>query len=599
MLRLFPILWPYARPHKGLLLGGAALSLAILLLRVAQPWPLKWVIDGLLGASAVHHHVPWLAQRPHLGFVELAGLYVVISLLAALSEYGQLLMLAGLGNRVLFSFRTTLFSHVLRQPLGFHEGRETGELLTRVVYDTARLRQGVNGILTRVFQTVLTFLATLGVLFWLDAKLAVVVSVTGVLALVAMGRSSQRIFRASRKQRKREGRLAALVAESLLGIRELHAFRPGAPPDERFDRWNVKSLKQEQKVRRLAARLLLRVEVLLALCITLILWLGARGVQSGQLTPGDLVLFVSYVGALYRPFLQFARQTARSGKTFASAERLTKIMRQQPAIADRPGAVSAPVFRGEAVFEEVSVKSPRHRRGARKWALDEVSFHLAAGQRVAVVGHNGAGKSTLLRLLLRLVDPDQGRVLVDGRELRDYTLESLRHQMSVVFQDSLFFGLTVRENIALGRPEATLAEVQETARRCRAADWVERLPKGYDTPIRQRGKLFSVGERQRIAIARALLRDGHLWLLDEPTTGLDAQTAEELIRLLFEATEGRTVLWVTHDARILSGLDRVLVLHEGRLDFLGTPEKYGRWLAQKVSGVEASAEEYLARRKEN
>ncbi|MGH8428955.1 MAG: ABC transporter transmembrane domain-containing protein, partial [Solimonas sp.] len=272
------LLWPHARPHRGLLLLGAGLSVLLIALRVAQPWPLKWILDLLTGRP-LHHVLGGLVVSPAVGVASLSVLYVLITLAAAGAEYGQLLVLAGLGNRVLYSFRSELFAHVLAQPLVFHEGRDAGELLTRVVYDTARLRQGVNGLLTKVFQTAAMFLATSAVLLWLNVGLAAVVGVSGVAAVLAMGRSGQRIVRAARKQRRREGRLAAVVAEDLLGIRELQTFRAGAAPDQRFVHQNIKSLKQEQKVRRLGAGLLLRIEVLLALSVTVILWLGSRAVQ--------------------------------------------------------------------------------------------------------------------------------------------------------------------------------------------------------------------------------------------------------------------------------------------------------------------------------
>jgi ATP-binding cassette subfamily B protein len=295
------------------------------------------------------------------------------------------------------------------------------------------------------------------------------------------------------------------------------------------------------------------------------------------------VLFVSYAVGLYRPFAQFARQTARSGRTFACAERLASIMQQAPAIVDRPGAVAVPSLGGELAFDNVSVRTPRKRRGGRKAAVNGVSFRVGAGERVAIVGPNGAGKSTLLRLVLRLTDPTAGSVLLDGRDVRDYTLASLRRTTSVVFQDSVLFGLTVGENIALGRDGATPEAVRAAAERAHLDALIARLPQGYDTPVRHRGGLFSGGERQRIALARALLRDGRIWLLDEPTGGLDATTARELVALLLDTTAERTMLWVTHDPAILPRLDRVLVLEEGRAAFTGTPDEYGWWLAQRVS----------------
>lgn len=576
------LLWPYTRGDRLLLALGVGASLLLILLRVAQPWPLKWIID-LLTNRQEHAALGGLLAPPPLGPAGLSLVYVAITLLAATVAYAERLVLAGLGNRIIYRFRTALFGHVLAQPIAFHESRSTGELLTRIVYDTARLRQGVNAILMRIFQTAGLFVATLAVLLWLNTRLALIVAAGALLGLAAMGWSGGRIARAARKQRKKEGRLASTVAEDLLGVRELQTYRAGRWPDERFGRKNVKSLVHEQRVRQLAAWLVLRIEILVALTITAIIWVGAHEVQAGVLTPGDLVLFVSYAVALYRPLEQFARQTYKLGKTAASGDRLRKIMAEPPAIADRPDAVPADALRGDLAFEGVTVITPKAVRGSRKHALSGVSFAAAAGERVAILGGNGAGKSTLLRAVLRFVDPDQGRVLLDGRDLRGYTLESVRRQISVVFQENVFFGLSVQENIALGDPAAALADVRRAAERARIDRFIERLPEGYATPIRRGGELFSGGERQRIAIARALHRNGRIWLLDEPTRGIDPATAADLTALLLEATQGDTTLWVTHDPAVLPLLDRVVVLKQGTLQFTGTPAEYGEWLAERVS----------------
>ena len=575
------LLWPHTRGDRKLLVLGACLSVLLIALRLAQPWPLKWILD-LLTARPEHAALGGFLKAPALGIAGLSLAYIAITLSAATVAYAERLVLAGLGNRVIYRLRTALFGHVLRQPLAFHESRTTGELLTRIVYDTARLRQGVNAILLRIFQTAVLFVAMLAILLWLNAGLAALVGLGAVLALAAMRWSGRRIAGAASKQRKKEGRLATTVAEDLLGVRELQTYRAGRWPDERFGKKNVKSLLHEQRVRQLAAWLVLRIEVLVALSIAAILWVGGRQVQAGRLTPGDLVLFVSYAVGLYRPFEQFARQTYKLGKTFACGDRLRKIMAETPAIADRPDAVPAPTLRGDVAFESVSVATPKERRGARKWALSQVTFP-APVERVAILGANGAGKSTLLRLMLRFVDPDDGRVLLDGRDLRDYTLDSVRRQVSAVFQESVFFGLSVRENIALGDPAAALEDVQRAAERARIDRFIERLPEGYETPIRRGGELFSGGERQRIAIARALHRDGRIWLLDEPTRGIDPPTAADLTTILLETTQGRMTLWVTHDPAILPLLDRVVVLKQGELQFTGTPAEYGEWLAERLS----------------
>ena len=576
------LLWPHTRGDRTLLVVGGSLSVLLIVLRVLQPWPLKWIID-LLTNRHEHSALGGLLTAPPLGPAGLSLLYVGITVLAATMSYVERLTLAGLANRVIYRVRTALFGHVLAQPIAFHESRTTGELLTRIVYDTVRLRQGVIAILMRIFQTVGLFLATLAVLLWLNATLALLVGLGAILAFTAMVWSGGSVARASRKQRKKEGRLASTVAEDLLGVRELQAYRAGRWPDDRFGKKNVKSFLHEQRVRQLAAWLVLRIEILVALTITAIIWLGAHEVQAGTLTPGDLVLFVSYATGLYRPLEQFARQTYKLGKTFASGDRLRKIMEERPAIADRPGAVAAGALRGDVAFEDVTVSTPKAVRGARKHALADISLAVNAGERVAILGANGAGKSTLLRLLLRFVDPSNGRVLLDGRDLRDYTVESVRQQISVVFQENVFFGLSVLENIALGDAKAELDEVRRAAERARIDRFITRLPEGYHTPIRRGGELFSGGERQRIAIARALHRHGRLWLLDEPTRGVDPATAAELVQILLEATDGRTTLWVTHDPGVLSLMHRVVVLKQGELQFSGTPGAYGEWLAERVS----------------
>lgn len=550
---------------------GAALSLAVVVLHVARPWPLKWLVD-LVAGSAVPAWIPSATQQ---GLLLLGALFLALAAAGAGVEYAQTMTINGLGNRVLFRFRRALFAHLLGQPLAYHEGREVGELLTRVVSDTSRLRRGVNALLVRVVQTLALFTATLAVVFWIAPGLGLVIAGAGVVAMAAMRGSGRRIVRAARRQRKREGALAALVGNELTHARELQFYGETASRVmRRFGKQNDQSLRQEQKVRRLGAGLMLRVDLVIAMGVALALGLGALQVLAGRLTAGDLVLFLSYGLALRQPFVDFAYHTARLGRTHACAERLARIADRQPGISDAPHAEPAPAQVASLGFDGVFLKAPRRVRGARKWTLSDFSCELPAGHRIAVTGPNGAGKSTLLRLALRLVDPDQGRVLLGRRDLRDLSIASVRGQVSAVFQDTAFPGLSVREVIALGRPEASLTEIEAAARRARVHDFVMRLPRGYDTVTRRGGELFSGGERRRLALACALLRDGNLWLLDEPTTGLDDETASDITELLLEVTAGRTALWVTHDLDVVQRLDWVLAVEDGRATFVGPKEEY-------------------------
>lgn len=568
---------PHAKGEGGRLALGALCGALAVGFHLLRPWPLKWIVDGLSGAAAGQPVAQWAVAAGLPGSLALAAAFVGLTAAYSYATYLQVLLLNGAGNRVAFRFRSALFAHVLRQSLAFHESRDVGELLTRIVYDTSRFRRGVNAIVVTIPRTLLLFAGTLAVLLWLSPPLAAVLGMGALAAFVTMHRRGRRIVRAARKQRRKEGAVAALVADELHTIRELQTFGQGATPAQaRFARTNEKSLAGEQKVRRLAAGISMRVELLFGLSIALTVLLASRAGGAGPFSAGDLVLFLSYALALQQPVDEFARQASRLGRTAASASRLVKLMRRTPAIGDAPGAVEATKLRGDVAFEGVTLRAPRRARGSRKWTLEDVWAAVPAGARVAVVGGNGAGKSSLLRLALRLSDPEAGRVLLDGRDAREYGVASLRARFSVVFQDSVLFGLTVRDNIALGNPGAPDERVLAAARQAEAHRLIEGLPEGYDTVIRRRGGAFSPGERQRLAIARALLRDGDIWLLDEPMTGLDQAAAGRLTDALLAATQGRTTLWVTHDAELARRLDLVLALDTGRLQYFGAGTDYMR-----------------------
>ena len=573
--RTLALLRPHARGEASAASVGIVLTLTAVALHLIRPWPLKWLLDHFTGQHHGGAAAAFVARAPETAVLILAVAFVLLALGEGAAEYARVLRISGLGNRVVYRFRASLFWHVMAQPLAFHERREIGELLTRVVYDTSRLRRGLNGFAVQTLYTAVLFTSTVAVLLWHQAALGVIMAAGGTFALVAMRRSGRRIVRAARRQRRREGRLAAVVEGQLRGVRELQAYAVANDSALRlFGERNGRSLKQEQKVRRLEAGLTFRVDALLAVTVAVAVAVGGRAVLAGRLTAGDLVLFVTYALALRAPFASFARETARLGRTHASADRLAALAGRRPSVADVPGALDAPPLRGDLVFAHVRAKAPKRLRSARKWTLDGCSFHIPAGTRVAVIGPNGAGKSTALRLILRLPDPYGGSVQLDGHDVRQYTLESLRAQLSVVFQDSVLPGLTVRESIALGDPFASDEQVRVAATRAQAHAFIERLPEGYDTRLRRAGGLLSGGERQRLAIARALLRDGRVWLLDEPTAGLHPGTAEDLTSILLGLTSGRTTFWITHDHSIIDRLDRVLVLDQARATFAGTPEEY-------------------------
>jgi len=585
--QIWQIIRPSLPPDQPLLLAGILLSALNVGFRLAQPWPLKWIIDHVAQDDT---SVTWLPTWLGEPIIFLVTVFVVVVVAGASTEYAQRLVLAILGTRVVHRFRAVLYDRVMLLPLSFHDRRDTGELITRLVYDTSRLRQGVITILTGLFQNAFFFIAAIALLLWVDTLLATIVGVSGVVSIVIMRRTGRRVSRAAKRARRNEGRLASFVTEMLLGIRDLQTFRPPQAGESRFHRRNRRSLRKEQRVRRLAAALVFRVEAVLGLTLAAVLLFGARRIQAGLLTPGDLVLFVHYTMALYRPYRQVARQAARFGRTIACADRLAKILSVQATVVDLAGAVEVAEVRGGFRLDGAWYRNPIRRQRGRKWTLRDVSLTVQPGERIALLGQNGAGKSSLLRLLLRLADPTRGSVSLDGRDIREYTVESVRRQMSVVFQESAMFSSSVFDNLALGRPGATIDDVRAVADQVGLAGTIARLPNGYDTRILQRGTLLSQGERQRMAIARALLRNGAIWLLDEPTSALDPDSQRRIVEVLMTATHRRTTIWVTHDEALLSCFDRVIVLDLGAVTFDGRPSALlGRrdlplTIAQSVAG---------------
>ena len=571
---MIALLSPHARGEARAAVVAALLSVAAVGLHLLRPWPLKWILDYLMDRHRHTSAVTAVAQAPGTAVVVLGAAFVLVALAEGAAEYARVLQINGLGNRVVYRFRAALFAHLMVQPIAFHERREVGELLTRVVYDTSRLRRGLNGLAVQTLHTAVLFASTAAVLVWHDAVLGLGMAVGGVCALLAMRRSGHRIARAARRQRRKEGNVAALAERQLRGIRELQAYgATDAGALKQFSVRNGRSLKQEQKVRRLEAGLAFRVELLLAAMIAAAIAAGGRAVLAGRLTAGDLVLFVTYAAALRAPFSSFARETARLGRTYGSGNRLAKLMERRPEVADLAGATDAPPLRGELAFERVRAKAAKDVRGARKWTLDRCSFRVPAGTRAAVVGSNGAGKSSLLRLVMRLADPYEGSVTLDGRDLRQYTLASLRSQLSVVFQDSVLPGLTVRDTIALGHPAATDAQVHDAAERAQAAEFIERLPQGYDTPLRQGGSNLSLGQRQLISFARAMLRDPAILLLDEATAGLDTLTEHALQQGIATLLRGRTAIVIAHRLSTVRDADRIIVLRGGAIAEEGTHDE--------------------------
>lgn len=556
---------PYLRKETPLVAGGMLALFVEVLMRLAEPWPLKVVIDTVIAASGTD--VAGAAPgdvRATLTIAAVALLGVV--LVRAVAAYLTTLAFALAGNRLLTRVRADAYAHLQRLPMAFHDKARTGDLVQRVTGDVGRLKEVVVTAGLPLVGNIVTMLGMVVVVAFLDWPLALLMVAVVPLFLLAGRETSRSIHGVSKEQRKAEGELASLATETLSSMRVVHSYGLADHLQGRFAQSNGRSLTEGVRTKRLSARLERSTDVLVGLATALVLYVGAQRVLAGMLTPGELVVFLTYLKATFKPMRDLAKYTGRIAAAAASGERVVDLLEVEPTVRDHPEARTAPALRGELVLDDVWVSYTPDAP-----VLRAVSLRVAAGERVALVGSSGSGKSTLASLLSRLRDPDAGAVRVDGHDLRDLTLESLRSQVSVVLQESVLFATSIEENIAHGRPGATREEIEEAARIAGAHDFVEALPHGYATVVGERGATLSGGQRQRIAIARAAVRRAPVVVLDEALTGLDEGTEAEVLAALERLTAGRTTIVVTHDLAHARDCDRVVWLEGGEVVADGPP----------------------------
>ncbi len=564
---------PHLRAERALITGGFAALFAEVAFRLLEPWPLKVVVDAVVAPGA--------ADRPDIDrLLILSGLAVVVAVaLRALMAYVTTVTFALAGNRILTKVRGELFEHVQRLSIVQHGRARIGDLVTRLTGDVGRLQEVAVTAALPLVGNVVTLVAMTLVMAWIDLGLALIAVAVFPVFFLTSRRRAERITSVSRDQRKREGEMAAIAVETLGAVRVVQAYSLEGRLSGRFGLSNAKSLRDGVRARRLAAGLERRTDLMVGVATASVLVVGARRVLGGAMSPGDLVVFLTYLKSAFKPMRDLAKYTGRIARASASGERIIDLLDTAPEIVDTSWARPAHRFHGEVRFEGVRAAYNEDRP-----ALDGIDLTVRAGERIGVVGTSGSGKSTLVSLLLRLQDPVSGTVRVDGHDLRDLTLESVRSQIAIVLQESVLFATSARENIAYGRAGATDEEVEAAARLANAHEFIEQLPEGYETVLGERGATLSGGQRQRIAVARAALRDARIVVLDEATAGLDEANAREVVAALDRLIDGRTTFVIAHDLATAGRLDRVIVIEHGRVVDEGRPDELtGRTL--EVSGA--------------
>ena len=561
------------RPHTGALALGLVCVIGEAAANLAEPWPIKIVLDGVLKHKGDHPGLMgWIqsiAGADPLSILKVACLAVlVIAAADAICSFGEKYLTTSIGQWITYDLRRAIYAHVQRLSLSFHDEKRTGDLITRVTDDVDAIQsfvtQGVLGLVINVF----TLLGMIGVMFYLNWKFTLVALSVAPPLFVIVFTYTRRIKKATRAVRKKEGEIISVVEEVLSSIRVVKAFAREDYEIKRLEEQGLEQVEIALKARALKAKLTPVVNMIVAAGTALVLWFGARLVLQGNLSVGSLVIFILYLGKMYKPMQELSKLTDTYTKAAIGYERIQEVLQTERELKDKPRAKAAPRLKGNIEFQDVSFGYKEDTP-----ILHDVSFRIEAGQIAAIVGPTGAGKTSIISLIARFYDPTGGAVKIDGHDIRDFRQKSLRQQMSFVLQDNVLFHAALWQNIAYGKPEASREEIMHAAEMANAMEFIEKLPEGLDTVVGERGMTLSGGQRQRIAIARAVIRNTPILILDEPTSGLDAASEKLVFEALDRLMKGRTTIVIAHRLSTVRAADVIFVVDEGAIAESGTHEE--------------------------
>ncbi len=559
----------YARPHwRGLSLMSGAMLFDIVL-NLARPWPLKLLIDNVIG----HHPIPhWVAQIPgadtrHGLLVWVMASEIVIFLAGTLASMASDFTSLKLGQQMTWSLAADLFRHLQRLSLLFHTKREVGDLIERVTDDCYSIDTLATGAVLPVLQALIMLAAVFAIMWALEWRLTLLAVAVVPFIVVTVRYFGRPMKERSREQRDSEGRMTAVVEQTLNAMPAVQAFTRERTQELRFRHHANETVRAYVRSTFAGMWFQLFTGLATTLGTAAVIYVGGTLALEGKLTAGTIVVFISYLASLYDPIDSLSETAQTVQNAAAETDRVMEILEIEPAVHDAPDAREMPVS-GGIRYEAVTFGYDSGRP-----VLHDVSLSVDPGEVLAIVGPTGAGKTTLVSLLVRFFDPWKGRLTIGGTDIREFTVQSLRSQIGLVLQDPYIFPTTIAENIAFGRPEAAREEVIAAAEAANAHQFIERLPKGYDTVVGERGATLSGGEKQRLSIARAFLKDAPVLILDEPTSALDARTESLLLGALERLMEGRITFVIAHRLSTIRGADEIVTIDGGRIVERGSHAK--------------------------
>ncbi|WP_207458778.1 ABC transporter ATP-binding protein [Azospirillum sp. SYSU D00513] len=587
LLSLYARVFREARHFRGhlaalLLLGVLGTPLGLLM-----PLPVTIAVDSVIGGKplpdAVRAVVPaWFLESGGNALVLAVGLVVLVALLTQFHGLAERLLRDWTGQRMVADFRAKLFLHAQRLALVRHDMKGVSDALNRIEDDAGAIQWQISHVILPFVTSAAYFAGMVWVTSLINPKLAMVALAVSPLFALLTALSHHRLRSRWDAVCEKDSAAKSVLHETLSALRVVRAFGQEEREVRRFTQRTDELIRCFMGAALAESGLGFLVSILLASGTASVLYIGVTDVQAGALTVGELLLALAYLAQLYQPLQNMGHQVAAQQKLMANLRRAFALLDEAEDPAERPDARPMTRAMGDIAFDGVSFD-----HGTGRAILNDMSFAIAAGSRVGIVGKSGAGKSSMIGLLTRLYDPKSGAVTLDGQDLRDLKLDDLRKQFAVVGQDTILFSTTVAANIAYGRPDATMWEIIAAAKAADAHDFITRLPDGYETPVGERGMRFSGGERQRIALARAFLRDAPILILDEPTSALDQRTERVIMDGIERLMEGRTTFMITHRLATLRDCDVLVEMEAGRITNVTTD--VARWVRGMAGGAPALA----------
>jgi len=560
------------RPHWKAFVLACVAVVGETIADIAEPWPVKIIVDNVLRENALP---PWLASAvawigpDRIAILNFAlGAVLLIAVVGAISSYFEKYLTTTVGQWVSHDLRLLLYQRIQRLSLLEHGESRSGDLISRVTSDIDAIQDFITTALLGIVVNLLTLVGMIGVMFYINWRFTLIALSVAPILFVVVYFYSRRIKKATRAVRRKESEMLSGVAEILSSIQVVQAFAREDYEERKFNWESRQSVQAALAARSMKAKLSPIVDILVAVGTILVLGYGARLAMREELSIGVLIIFLTYLKSSYKPMRELSKLSNTISKAAIAFERIQEVMASESRVADLPTAGHAPPFKGQIDFDHVNFSY-----GADIQILKDVSFHIKPGQVVAIVGPSGTGKTTIASLIPRFFDPQGGSIKIDGFDIKQFTLKSLRDQISFVLQDNLLFSGTVWDNIAYGRPDADPMDTVKAAEIAHAHDFIINMPQGYGTMVGERGVTMSGGQRRRIAIARAIVRNTPILILDEPTTGLDAESEKAVVEALDYLMKDRTCIIIAHHLHTVRNADVIFVMKDAALVEQGTHDE--------------------------